>query len=303
MKAHLFSHNDLDGLSVYFPLKLAYGENLVTTKFCSYKMVNVLLKKFLKTCNYTDSIFITDITLNEECISLLHKRSLKGQPIYFIDHHECNLPLNKYNWVHVTTVYKDGRQACATSLLTEFLMDKGLIKKHEVLSSYVEYVRLYDTWEWEEHNCKYAKNINDIFFMNSFKEFLDIIYPIILENSEGSFSFPSKYNFLLEVENKRIEKYIEAKDKEMRKTVIEGRPVGIVYAESYQSEVGSYLAKNHLDLDFIILVNLSSRRVSVRSFKDEADSNEFCSLFDGGGHKKASGFSLTKENIFQFIHM
>lgn len=39
------------------------------------------------------------------------------------------------------------------------------------MDQFVELVRLYDTWEWEQTDALEAKRLNDLFFMVSIDEF------------------------------------------------------------------------------------------------------------------------------------
>jgi oligoribonuclease NrnB/cAMP/cGMP phosphodiesterase (DHH superfamily) len=261
-----------------------------------------MVKNFLKKCNTTDIIFITDISIDSTIIKLLDTRHKAGQPIYFIDHHENNEWMNKYEWAYVFPA-KNGVKTCATTLIVEFLEDKFFYESSIKMKSYIELVRSYDVWDWKAEGNTNAKKLNDLFFLGSFQEFVDNTYEWLTEYPNEEFSFPDNIEFLLAHENKKIQKYLESKDKEMRKGIVCERQVGIVYAENYQSELGNYLAEIHLDVDFIILINLSSKKASVRSVKVDCNCNLFAANFGGGGHPQASGFLLNEENIHQLIFM
>lgn len=299
-QVHLFSHNDLDGLSTYFPLKEAFGERLVTNKFCSYARINSMLTRFLKNQNLTDILFITDISIDQNVISLLQERHKKGQPIYFIDHHANNEWMNQYEWAYVFPVLGE-KKTCATTLVTEFLKEKFEYKPGLRMYSYIELVRSYDVWDWKADGNEKAKQLNDFFFLGNFQEFVDTIYEILTDKPDEKFDFPKPIKDLLVLEQKKIQRYLEAKEKEMRKVTIQGRSVGLAYAENYQSELGNHLAETFPEVDFVLLINLSTRRASVRSLKPENDCNVFASKYGGGGHPQASGFPITADNINSFI--
>lgn len=299
-KVHLFSHNDLDGLSTFFPLKEAFGDRLVTNKFCSYARINSMLLRFLKKLKSTDILFITDISIDQQVISVLEERHRKGQAIYFIDHHANNEWMNQYEWAHVSTE-SNYVKTCATSLVSAFLTEKFNYRPKQRMNSYTELVRSYDTWDWKVEGNLEAKRLNDFFFLGTFQEFVDTIYETLTTEPERDFAFSDSINELLTLEQKRITCYLEAKEKEMRKVILQERSVGLVYAENYQSELGNYLAENSPDVDFVLLVNLSTRRASVRSLIAENDCNVFAATYGGGGHPQASGFLLTEDNIREFI--
>ena len=68
------------------------------------------------------------------------------------------------------------------------------------------------------------------------------------------------------------------------------------------SEIGSRLSPS---CDFAVIWyydhNRRSIKVSLRSFYENIDVSEIASNFGGGGHKKASGFTLTGESNIEDI--
>ena len=76
---------------------------------------------------------------------------------------------------------------------------------------------------------------------------------------------------------------------------------GIVYAESYHSELGNELGKEYPHLDYIAMLNMGGKRISLRTIHDHVDVSEVAGHYGGGGHAKAAGCSLTNEAYKQFV--
>lgn len=300
-KIYIYSHNDLDGVSASFPIKEKFPNVEIKTIFSSYARIDSNIEKFLnRKMDLSEVVFITDISISEENITKLKERAEAGQLIFFIDHHAINIPLNVNEWSYVEDV-KEGVKTCATTLVIDVLKDKFDYEPSQSLVEYAEMVRQYDTWDWAELGNKKAKELNDFFFMNSFKEYQEIMLGALSSNTD-EFIFPEKYQVLMDYEEKRISLYFAAKERDMRIVEMFGRKVAFIYAESYLSELGNYICENH-DVDFTLMLNLSSKRGSVRSIKPDCDCNEFAGLLGGGGHPPAAGFLVTEDNINHLIHL
>ncbi len=55
------------------------------------------------------------------------------------------------------------------------------------MDQFVELVRLYDTWEWEQTDALEAKRLNDLFFMVSIDEFEEKMVRRLKESDAFSF--------------------------------------------------------------------------------------------------------------------
>ena len=68
----------------------------------------------------------------------------------------------------------------------------------------------------------------------------------------------------------------------------------------YSSELGNVLSERHPELDFIAIIKQNS--VGLRCVKDKINLTEIAKHFNGGGHKKASGFPMDKIKLDNFIN-
>ncbi|ASB89012.1 Oligoribonuclease NrnB [Bacillus sonorensis] len=302
MMYHLYSHNDLDGVGCGIIAKAAFGEQ-VEVRYNSVTGLDVQVERFLDRAKdkgkKKGGLFITDLSVHQENENRLNEYAEAGGQVKLIDHHKTALHLNEYPWGMVKVEYEDGRLASATSLFYEYLAENGLIEKTKAMDQFVELVRLYDTWQWEEAGALQAKRLNDLFFMVSIDEFEEKMLRRLKEN--GEFSFDEFEEKILDMEEEKIERYIRRKKREIVQTFIHGHCVGIVYAENYHSEVGNELGKEYPHLDYIAILNMGGKKVSLRTIHDETDVSEIAGTFGGGGHAKAAGCPLTDEVFRLFV--
>jgi len=109
-----------------------------------------------------------------------------------------------------------------------------------------------------------------------------------------NFRFDDLEDQLLNMEEKKMEKYLRRKKRELVQKQVGSLWAGIVYAESFLSELGNALGKENPHLDYIAMINMGSKRISLRTIHDDVDVSEVAGQFDGGGHAKASGCSLNE---------
>ncbi|MBW4885452.1 MAG: oligoribonuclease [Bacillus sp. (in: Bacteria)] len=246
-----------------------------------------------------EGLFITDLSVHQENEERLDHYAEAGGKVKLIDHHKTALHLNERSWGMVKVQYEDGRLASATSLFYEYLIDNGYIQETKAMDQFVELVRLYDTWEWEQTDALEAKRLNDLFFMVSIDEFEEKMVRRLKESD--AFSFDEFEEKILDMEEEKIERYIRRKRREIVQTFINAHCVGIVHAESYHSEVGNELGKTYPHLDYIAILNMGGKKVSLRTIHDETDVSEIAGTFGGGGHAKAAGCPLTDEAFKLYV--
>lgn len=292
----LFTHTDLDGLGCAIIAKLVFWNN-VDIEYCSYNTINDKIKKSLsKEKDNTDYIFVTDISVNDEVAKALEERG----NVLLLDHHSTALPLNSYSWCNVNLTNEDGKKTSGTEMFYSWLKENGSLgnelEKKESLKKFVELVRLFDTWEWNEigEEGKICKQVNDLLYVYGRKKFISWCIAQINDDV-----FPKLYAddlLVLDIRQTEKENYIESKNQQLQKVNLCGKRCGLIFAENYISELGNELAERHKELDFIAIVNLGSRKICFRTNKENVDVAEIAKHFGGGGHPKASG-SLLGDNI------
>ena len=76
---------------------------------------------------------------------------------------------------------------------------------------------------------------------------------------------------------------------------------GVVFADKYISELGNELCKLNRELDYIAIVNMSTRSVSYRTIKDDVDMGMIAKKYGGGGHPKAAGSKFDVYKLARFF--
>ncbi|KOO47592.1 DHH family phosphoesterase [Priestia koreensis] len=310
-KIHLFSHNDLDGISPAILAKLAFKDRDFEASCVGVKHIDQVVSEFLEAHEETDiDLYITDISVNDEVAALLQERIEKGQKVTLLDHHASALPLaEKYEWAHIVPTYEDGTKTAATTLFYDYLVENDYLAKTAALDDYVELVRQFDTWDWFEKDNQRAKQLNNLYYLISRDEFQDTILETLeaslQDESVTAFAFSERHQILLEVEEKKIEKYLHDKEKQLIKASVNLHGteyyVGVVFAENYQSELGNYLCLQHDDINFSVLVDMGRQKMGLRTVKDEYNLSKIAGELGGGGHPRASGCSLTPEAFELFV--
>jgi oligoribonuclease NrnB/cAMP/cGMP phosphodiesterase (DHH superfamily) len=298
MTYHLYSHNDLDGVGCGILAKLSFKDN-VEVRYNSVQGLNFQVERYLEQKADGNELFITDLSVHNENEAKLDEYVKKGGKVKLIDHHKSALHFNKYKWASVKVAYDDGRLASATSLLYDYLKEEKLIKATPTIDRFVELVRQWDTWEWDEKNTVEAKRLNDLFYMIAIEEFEERMLQRL--QSTDSFKFDDFEEKILDMEDNKIERYIHRKRRELVQTFIDDLCVGIVYAESYHSELGNVIGKESPHLDYIAILNVGGKKIAFRTIHDEVDVSVIAGQFGGGGHAKAAGCSINEEAFKLFI--
>lgn len=294
----LLSHNDLDGVGCGILAKIAFGAE-VKVRYNSIGSLNREIEYFLENDTPDTFLFITDLSPNEENEKRLNEHFKQYKNIQLIDHHKSALHLNDYEWGSVLVENEEGALESATSLFYQFLVANELLQPTEAIDEFVELVRQYDTWEWEKNENQQAHYLNSLFFLVSIDEFEETMVERL--TSSERFDFDEFEKKLLNMEEDKIERYIRRKKREIVQTKIGNYFVGVVYAESYLSELGNELSKEHPHLDYIAILNMGSKKISFRTTHDDIDVSEIAGNYGGGGHQKASGCNLTDEAYKIFV--
>ncbi|WP_071319276.1 DHH family phosphoesterase [Anaerobacillus isosaccharinicus] len=294
----LYTHNDLDGVGCGIVAKLAFDGN-VEIRYNSVMGLDFQVSRFLEKPKKGDNVFITDLSVNEKNEKDLNDYVKSGGKVQLIDHHKTALHFNNYSWGIVTVQYDDGRLASATSLFYEHLKEKGLLKPTKSIEEFVELVRQYDTWEWDQNGNTEAKRLNDLFFMLSIDDFEERMVERLKKNEP--FKFDDFEEKMLALEDEKIQRYVRKKKRELVQSFVGEYCVGIVHAESYHSELGNELGKENPHLDYIAIVSVGGKRMSLRTIHDHIDVSEIAGNYGGGGHAKASGCSLTADAYELFV--
>lgn len=288
MNTLIISHKaDIDGLSPVIFLKLI-RENLDVC-LLNANDINPKVTEIIKNKTYLnyDEIFITDLTLDKDTCELIMNTGYSSK-FHSFDHHALNLVSNNYPFGVAISTNSDGINECATSLFYKYLcenypetFDKNIFKK------YTELVRLNDTWDWAKTNNKEATKLSDLLNILGREEYIETYFDFLKQNDD--FYFTTNQEYLLDVEERRIKRYMEETEKTMFHANLCGHPCGIVFAEQHRSLLGNYLAEKYAYcIDYVVIINMQ-QGISFRCNKSDINVGEIATIYGGGGHVKASG--------------
>lgn len=294
----LLTHNDLDGVGCGILAKLAFGQD-VRVRYNSIASLNREIEFFLESDTKETFLFITDLSPDEKNEMRLQNYYSEHGNIQLIDHHKTALHLDDYEWGYVVVEDTEGNLTSATSLFYEYLISMNYLEATDAVSEFVELVRQYDTWEWEKNDNQKAHLLNSLFYLVSIDEFEETMVERLSTNSH--FDFDEFEKRLLNMEEDKIERYIKRKKREIVQAKVRDYYAGVIYAESYHSEVGNELGKEYTHLDYIVILNMGGKKISYRTIHDHIDVSEIAGLYGGGGHQKASGSSITDEAYKHYV--
>lgn len=309
----LFTHTDLDGLGSPILAAVAYSIEDIVFDTCRYEDINEKVLHYIEEKEYLNynKCFITDISVNEEVAKLIETTEVDGirlaDHFVLLDHHGTALGLNAYSWCKVEDTNSEGIKCSGTTLFYEYILtqEDAHIERlqKDIVKTFVEKVRRYDTWDWAKHEDLEAKQLNDLFYILGKERFYDYWVPR-LQNDTSVFSFDETQQLLLEIRQNEIDKYIESRNDEIVEKEILGHKAGIVFADRFQSELGNKLAELHPELDFIAMINVGGG-VSCRTIRDDINLGaDIAAVFGGGGHAKAAGLpvpSEIRETVIQML--
>lgn len=292
MKVKLFTHTDLDGIGCSIVAQHVYED--IDVEYCDYHNVNEMVGEYLAARDYLDYdlTLITDISVDEIKADIINYTYNLGNKFKLLDHHATAEWLNKYEWAMVNPLHEDGSKSSGTTMLFDYL------NRPRELSEFVEKVRRYDTWEWStKYNDTHAKQLNDLLYLTGRESFITRFL------FDTSIEFTDIETVILDMEQNKIKYYIKSKEKQLKTVNILKYQAGVVFAESYHSELGNELAKKYHGLDFIVMINPASAKISYRGIRENIDlGKDVAKVFGGGGHPRASGSQIDDNLIVEFIN-
>lgn len=300
-KIKLFTHTDLDGIGCAILGELAFGKNNIDVEYCNYDDINKKVKDLFfsyEVFEY-DEIFITDISIS---LKLAHDINvcISGSGCFpevkLIDHHPTALELDKYDWCNVK-IEDEKEKTSGTRMFYDHLYfgdELDNIIRLDGLFEFVENIKKYDTWLWKtKYDNNTPKKLNDLLYIKGRERFIsDVIKGF---KTKGCYEFNKTDWLLLELEQEKIDKYIEKKNEQIIKRNILDYKAGVVFGEQYHSELGNKLAELNPHLDFIVIIN-PSYAISYRGIKNDINlGKDIAKVYGGGGHPKSAGSPIGDE--------
>lgn len=280
----IFSHNDLDGYSInviarYYNLK-------VDIKNINNKLVDSELLRFFESPEYLKykKVFLCDIYPSPEMAEYIDKNI---DNFVLLDHHQTGEFLNQYSWATVKSKIGN-KSTCATELFYNYLIEKRIAKKNDLIDIYVESVRLFDTGDYMryEYDNKYVPQELSTLFFIYFRNYWRHMVPNLKKDYILSYGDKDVTTNMLT----KIQMYSKQKQNELFFMNFEGIKTGVFFIEEslYISKVLSDIHILYPEIKMFMFVNVPNT-ISLRSF-GEINVSKIAEKYGGGGHEMAAGF-------------
>lgn len=322
------SHLDLDGYGATILSQLLqkfYPEGameLETRNILPNKLNSVVEEALADDSKYS-MIVITDLAVNQALVDMINNHP-SGHKVRVFDHHITNVTDLPENFVVTeNSPIHEGKLTCATELYYNYIRNDtvyGLIHDENVrkaIAYFVECVRVYDTFEfWGSRNDEPstidmtyfdAPRLNILFHVEERSWFIQYIFDHVLFGQWKNLTISTEQYFwisrILEIEQNKNAKYVESTIRRMCRVPFKfdiyrnGKifsfnyeNVGVIFAEKSSPVIANTALERFPELDFCAVV--SNNQISLYSNKEKIDVSAIASLFGGGGHKEAAGFTI-----------
>lgn len=317
-KVMLLTHTDLDGEMPVILLKSAFAD--VSVIHCPNNVMDDKIRTtLLEYADNYDFIVACDISCNEATAGLIDNCDAKNKFV-LLDHHATAEHLNKYSWACVysdmvedsfrTKFYESDMLSSAhssgTALLYDYMDFNGFTKNipnPNLMQQFVQKTSGYDTWDWHDllNDDQSYKQLNDMYYLYGNELFEANLLDKLINNDSEIFNKHDE--MFLEIDKKRTAETVERISKSFKegKIAIDDKTytMAICFTDLYPSDVFASMKENMPDKDIYIINN--STGLSLRTDKDDIDVSVIAKHFGGGGHPKASGFSISIDDKIHFL--
>lgn len=259
--------DDLDGVTCAVLAKKVYPD--CETIMCSYGDLERVINKHLRR---TGPLVIADLSLPQELAERLDRRG----NVTLIDHHITSLPLaEKYPWAVVDI------SRCAALSLWHHLGGEERLPEYEELA-----VLANDRDLWIRQDPRSDDLAMLLQAMGRDRFFNRFV-------CNPSVTLDATEQLIVDIEKERIKRVCESA-KVFTFHDAEGQRVGVVFVDSYVSDVANHILDTCKEYDYVVACSLTGNhpRVSLRSRKGGVDVSEMAKKLGGGGHPSAAGFTL-----------
>lgn len=307
MKFFHLSHTDLDGYSAQFVTK-SYFENIIFFNSNYGKEIEEKFTQILSLIGDEEAVvLITDLNLTlKQCEDFENSLKDKKAKLFLLDHHQSGLECsNKFNWYYLDN------SRCATLITYDFFA--SLYGEKENLHRYCKMVNAVDIWLKDDKYFEFgkvclnlianSKEINKVMFSDE-----SVKYMFFLIEKANEYMWSQNAHINLDDDVHKIKKEYFFKDKNdtlsnlistyiVNNLSLQKDKFSIKYKEfkgilthniGNTSVIGNDFLVTNPEFDFFMDVS-SKKTVSLRSNNKVDVSKVAAELFNGGGHKNASG--------------
>ncbi len=295
----IFSHNDLDGFGAPYLLAQIQQE---LAQDITYQIetigagrIDEVLGRWLGSpeSQLVTDVYIMDMTPDHEYTFQQLDQQFANHWLIF-DHHDSEAELRAQHAANVINPTTPGN-ASATSIVWDWVQQEGwganlTPARHAALAQWVEAIRAYDTWDWQNDADMPAS-------MRQMADELDQLFWFYPLDASAQFvtaclatdwtSYRTQNQLLIETLNQRREQYLKHHLKDVVEFELAGQPWALVYADSYKSDLGHRTLAEHPNVKAVMVAGPTSLSLRSNGELDVAEVAE--TYFGGGGHAEAAG--------------
>lgn len=305
MKVLLFTHkSDIDGMGSAVLAKLAFKD--VEYVLCeTFNLQEEILKYYATNKIYDyDTIFVTDMWLEEPTLSRIANDPQLTNRFYVFDHHKSALDGNFDKYSFTTIRISDDKGLCSgTSLFYEYLIAQRLIdSNNKAIYEFSELTRKYDTWEWKtKYHDEMPHELTLLFDSVGCDNYIELMYQKLSSESK-MFSFNELELMLIKNKIVQVQEKLNNYAKKVFYREVFGLRAGIVFIDNeYRNDLAEYFRQNSFDMDFAILIALDYGTISYRNIKENINVKQIAERLGGKGSEKTASSPINEEQIKQLI--
>lgn len=305
MKVLLFTHkSDIDGMGSAVLAKLAFKD--VEYVLCeTFNLQEEILKYYATNKIYDyDTIFVTDMWLEEPTLSRIANDLQLTNRFYVFDHHKSALDGNFDKYSFTTIRISDDKGLCSgTSLFYEYLIAQRLIdSNNKAIYEFSELTRKYDTWEWKtKYHDEMPHELTLLFDSVGCDNYIELMYQKLSSESK-MFSFNELELMLIKNKIVQVQEKLNNYAKKVFYREVFGLRAGIVFIDNeYRNDLAEYFRQNSFDMDFAILIALDYGTISYRNIKENINVKQIAERLGGKGSEKTASSPINEEQIKQLI--
>lgn len=304
------THNDMDAVGCDVIVRIYCKENLgidpssdeIKTCWCTATGASDVIIKEIEAirCNAQQrmptNIFISDISITEECAKMLEKLSeMYGFEVKLFDHHATNKLSEIFPWCKVVL---SSPPISATMILRNELLGSIDADKYPGIDEFCDKVSRYDTWMWKKNPRDYSE------------EDYNTLCKFYGAASYSKRIVDSGFNFSIENFDKLVvDKFKEKSDADVLKYTNESRLAFVkdgdlmiayaLYSGDFGNAVMEAIYENYPQVDIVANILPASRQISFRTNKQHVNVGEYAKKnYGGGGHPSAAGAMWIEMDIY-----
>jgi uncharacterized protein len=284
----LFTDNDLDGAGCEILARILFKENVEVSSLSGGQAFNTL-KDFIDSKEYLqyEKTYVTDLGLNPlpgrfELAEKIKELTDKGEcKLLWIDHHQSSEWMTDYKFSKIDNT----DTVCGTWMFYAYLKkayDYPIQYTRPVLKQFVNLINDFDTWKWVSNNNFAAKNLNEIFKILSYKDFVEHYTKVFMKNFQVEI-FPRQWTYLLSFNKKLTERLIQEKLKSVK--IHNNKAFVLCDNRQIRGELASRVLQEY-KVKYVAVVYEGGVKIVSNGFNVLA----IARLYGGGGQKTSATF-------------